>query len=270
MRRKHYGSIVENCAERIKNIIECVSLKAFADEENPKEPEKEGGEEKESKPTISFEDLIAKARKEEKEKQYKTIEKLKGQVATLTQQHNDDLLKIAGIEESLKEAQTKLSTSGKDDSEAIKTLKDELSSKTKELEEANKKIKDFESVKPIDREEVEKEVRAELESEYEVKTYKAEKMAELKDDLLVPELIMGTTKEEIDASIESALARSAEIKKSLGIDGEAKKKEKRTPKSSTNPSVNKVQDNKVDMEYLASLDVSSEEYAKVRKQLGLH
>ena len=122
--------------------------------------------------------------------------------------------------------------------------------------------------KPVSREEIETEVRAELEKEYEVKTYKAEKMAELKNDILVPELVMGTTKEEIDASIQSALTRSAEIKKSLGIDGE-KKPQKRTPKSPANPSVSGIQDKNISMEYLASLDVASPEYAEVRKQLGL-
>ena len=93
-------------------------------------------------------------------------------------------------------------------------------------------------------------------------------MAELKDDILVPELVMGTTKEEIDASIQSALDRSAEIKKNLGISTD-KKQTKRTPKSPANPSVSSVQDNEVSLERLATMDVRSKEYAELRKQLGL-
>ena len=90
---------------------------------------------------------------------------------------------------------------------------------------------------------------------------------ELKDDILVPELVMGSTKEEIDASIQSALERSAKIKESLGITKDGK--QKRTPKTPSNPSVSGIQDKEISLEYLASLDVSSPEYAKVRKQLGL-
>ena len=85
----------------------------------------------------------------------------------------------------------------------------------------------------------------------------------------MPELIGGNTKEDIDKSIEAALTRSAEIKKSLGIDDKGeKKKEKRTPKTPANPS-GSVGGKEISLEYLQSLDVKSKEYAEVRKQLGL-
>ena len=267
--RKNCGNIVRKRSEIIKNLIEKVSFRVFA-EGDPNNDDSKGGDDNTTTPntTINYEDLIAKARREEKEKQYKTIEKLKGQVETFTKQHNEDLLIVAGLKEDLAKAEAKLSTAGKDDSEEVKTLKAELKKAQESVESLTSELNKLKENKPVSREEIETEVRAELEKEYEVKTYKAEKMAELKNDILVPELVMGTTKEEIDASIQSALTRSAEIKKSLGIDGE-KKPQKRTPKSPANPSVSGIQDKNISMEYLASLDVASPEYAEVRKQLGL-
>ena len=252
--------------EKIDKFIEALSLKAFADEGT--QDGGEGGTQTTPTVSINYEDLIAKARKEEKEKQYKAIEKLKGQVATLTEQHNGDLLKIADLEKKLQEATDKLTKAGSGDSEEVKTLKDTVKSLEADKKDLEAKVADFEAKKPVNREEVEAEVRAELEAEYEVKTYKAQKMAELKDDILVPELVMGTTKEEIDNSIQSALERSAEIKKNLGISAD-NKPSKRTPKSPANPSVSKVQDTQVSLDRLASMDVRSPEYAELRKQLGL-
>lgn len=268
--RKNCGIIAEMSNEKIKKLIEAISLKAFADEGGSGDDpdDSAGGDGGVKTPTINYEDLIAKARKEEKEKQYKTIEKLKGQVATLTEQHNNDLLVKADLEKQLKEAKDKLTKAGGDDSEAVKTLKQEVADLEKAKKDLEDKVSKFEGQKPVNREEVEAEVRAELEKEYEVKTYKVEKMAEYKDDILVPELVMGTTKEEIDASIQSALDRSAEIKKNLGISTD-KKQTKRTPKSPANPSVSSVQDSEVSLERLATMDVRSKEYAELRKQLGL-
>lgn len=267
--RKNCGIIVGMSNGAIKKIIEAVSLRAFADEGGDNQPDDvtDGGTKQQ--PTINYEDLIAKARKEEKEKQYKTIEKLKGQIATLTEQHNNDLLVKADLEKQLQDANEKLTKAGSGDSEEVKTLKDTIKTLTTEKEALDKKVKEYESKKPVDREEVVAEVRAELEAEYEVKTYKATKMAEMKDDILVPELVFGNTKEEIDASIQSALERSAEIKKNLGISTDTKKQEKRTPKTQSNPSVSKVQDTEVSLERLATMDVGSPEYAQLRKQLGL-
>ena len=268
--RKNRGIIAGMSNEAIKKVIEAISLRAFADEGADPDDNSgaDGGEGAKTTPTINYEDLIAKARKEEKEKQYKTIEKLKGQIATLTEQHNNDLLVKADLEKQLKEANDKLTTAGSGDSEEVKTLKETIKTLEKDKADLDKKVKDYEANKPVSREEVEAEVRAELETEYEVKTYKATKMAELKDDILVPELVMGTTKEEIDASIQSALDRSAEIKKNLGISTD-KKQTKRTPKSPANPSVSSVQDSEVSLERLATMDVRSKEYAELRKQLGL-
>lgn len=265
--RKNRGIIAELSSEAIKKVIEIMSFKVFADEGDSADNTTDTNNEGAKTPTINYEDLIAKARKEEKEKQYNTIEKLKGQVNTLTEQHNNDLLKIAELEKQLKEAKDDLTKAGSGDSEEIKTLKETVKTLTADKETLDKKVKDFEAKKPVSKEEVEAEVRAELEKEYEVKTYKATKMAELKEDILVPELVFGNTIEEIDASIKSALERSAEIKKNLGVSTD--KKQNRTPKSPANPSVSGVQDTKISLERLATMDVRSPEYAELRKQLGL-
>ena len=232
-----------------------------------------GGSEppKQTAPTINYEDLISKARAEEKAKQYKKIEKLENQIDTLTKQHNDDLLKIGQLERDLETAEKKLQTSGQGDSEEIKTLKSEVESLKKEKSKLDKKIEEFEK-NTVSREELETEIRTELEAEYTTKTYRAEKMAELKDDILVPELVMGNTVEEIDASIEVALAKSKEIREKLGVtDGSTQSPQHgRTPKSPSNPSVSGVQNAQFSEDYIASLDVRSPEYAEFRKQMGLH
>ena len=258
--RINRGIIAGMSNEAIKKAIEMFSLKALAEET-------EGGEGAKA-PTINYEDLIAKARKEEKEKQYNTIEKLKNQINTLTEQHNSDLLKVADLEKKLSDANDKLTKAGSGDSEEVKTLKDTIKNLEKEKEDLDKKVKELEANKPANREEIVAEVRAELETEYEVKTYKVTEMAKYKDDILVPELVFGNTKEEIDASIQSALNRSAEIRKSLGLEGSTSK-QKRTPKSPANPSVSTVQDKGVSLERLATMDVRSPEYAELRRQLGL-
>ena len=260
---KNRGFIVGMSNEAIKKLIENqLFYKVFA-EENPND---DGDNTPKPTPSINYEDLIAKARKEEKDKQYKTIEKLKTQIDTLTEQHNADLLKIAGLEQKITEAETKLTNVGSGDSEAVKTLKGQIATLTSEKEALENKVNEFKSKPVVNREDVEAEVRKELEAEYEVKTYKATKLAEMKDDILVPELVFGNTKEEIDESIKTALERSEAIKKSLGVTG---KQQKRTPRTPSNPSVSKVQDSELSIDYIASLDVGSPEYLEVRKQLGL-
>ena len=257
------GSIVEVGREVIKSVIESkfpfVFFRAFADEgsnDDNKQDNKggEGDESSKSAPVINYEDLIAKARKEEKDKQYKKIKKLEEDVASLTNGHNNDLLTIANLQQQLK------------DSEAVQTLKTQISTLETEKKNLEAKIKEYEKNPPVSQEEVEKKVRAELEAEYKVKNYRLTKLTELGEQILVPELVVGDTEEEIDKSIASAIERSNQIRKSLGIkDGE---KKRTTPKS--NPSVSGAQDHTADFERLATMDVRSEEYAKLRKQWGLH
>lgn len=255
----------ETIVKRIKNLM----LSAYAEEpttEPTGSPETDdptpssGGN---SGASINFEELISKARKEEKAKQYKTIEKLKTQISTLTEQHNQDLLKMGSLDKEIEELNKKLTASGKDDSEEVKKLKEQLETLSKEKETLESKVKDLEG-NPVDRAEIEKEIREELEKEYAVKTHKAEILAQHSEDLLLPELVFGNTVEELDTNLEIALKRSEEIREKVG----GSKKQKKTPKT-TNPSVNSFNSGEYSLEYLATLDPSSQEYREVRKKLGL-
>lgn len=242
-------------------------LKAYADEEEPKDDSTESNEGKteDNDSTVNYEDLISRARQQERQKQYKKIENLNGSVKTLTEQHNNDLLKIAELEKQLETANKKLTESSGDDSEAVTTLKEEVKNITKERDEAINALEKYkEENEPVDREEIEKEIREFLEAEYQVKTHKAEVLAEHKDTLLVPELVMGNTIEEIDESLNNALKRSAEIAEKVG--GTTKKETKKKPKSG-NPSRMSEEDLSVDT--IASLDPASPEYAEFRKKMGL-
>lgn len=262
------GFNAEATNELFPRFIKGLLLKAYADEEgNPEDNDptndNEGGTEG-NEPTVNYEDLISRARQQERQKQYKKIENLNGSVKTLTEQHNEDLLKIAELEKQLETANKKLTESSGGDSEAVSTLKEEIKTLTKEKEET---IKAFEKYKeenePVNREEIEKDIRESLEAEYQVKTHKAEVLAEHKDELLVPELVMGNTIEEIDSSLETALKRSAEIAEKVG--GSIKKDTKK-PKSG-NPS--RMSNEELSVDAIASLDPASPEYAEFRKKMGL-
>lgn len=242
-------------------------LKAYADEEGDSEGNDPADENNEGNAdvTVNYEDLISRARQQERQKQYKKIEKLNGAVSTLTEQHNNDLLKIAELEKQLEEANKKLTSASGDDSEVVATLKKEvetLKKEKKEVEDAFEKYK-TDNV-PVNREEIESEIRESLEEEYRVKTHKAEVLAEHKDTLLVPELVVGDTIEEIDSSLENALKRSAEIAEKFG--GTEKKDTKKKPKSGTPSRMN---EEELTIDAIASLDPASPEYAEFRKKLGL-
>ena len=261
------ANVKKNFKDFFSTVSRSLVLNVHADEEGGDEPK--DGDEPKNTPTINYEDLISKARAEEKAKQYKAIEKLKGQIETLTKQHNEDLLKIGQLEEDLKTSNSKLQTVGQGDSEEIKTLKEEIATLKADKKGLEKQLEDIYN-DTVTREELENEIRTELEAEYTTKTYRAEKMAELKDEILVPELVIGNTVEEIDASIKVALEKSKSIREKLGIvDGQPKSPQGRTPKTPSNPSMSRVQDSQFSMEYIASLDVKSPEYAEFRKQMGL-
>lgn len=269
--KKKRGIFVETSRKIIKGIVEMCSLRAYADEGGSSDSGDGGTGEQPKQPTINYEDLIAKARKEEKDKQYAKIERLEAQVKSLTEQHNNDLLKIAEFEGKLESAEKKLATSGAGDSEELKTLKTELASVTAERDSLKKEVAGLKK-DSIDLDEYEKELRGKIESEYAVKLYRVEQLSAHKADILVPELVMGETQEEIDKSIEAAIARSNEIKASLGVQTtpqQAQQGQGRTPKAPANPSTDFFQSSGVSLEKLATMDVSSPEYANLRKQLGL-
>lgn len=261
---------MKNMSIGMKNLISHINtalnnnlfLTAFA-EENPAEPPKNEGN------TMNFEQLIAQARREEKEKLYPQIEKLKAQVEVLTKQVNEALLAKGAAEKELadlKESQKK------GDSEEVTKLKAQVEALKSENENLKKNTVS------------EEDLRKKLEEEYQVKLYAKDKLAENKDKILsvFAEKVVGNTKEEIDSAIEKAIASSDEIRKELGVEGK-KKSEKKDNKDSEGKKESKSQNNppapnpqggegekgKFDLEYIQSLDPRSEEYAKWRKSVGL-
>lgn len=263
------GIFVGMSSEFAKAMFGKMVLNARAEENpnpNPDSNNPNGGNPTPA-PTINYEDLISKARAEEKAKQYKEIERLKTQIQTLTEQHNKDLLVVAELNEKSKALETKLTEAGKGDTEQVKTLKSEIenlktqvSTLTAENEELKKNT--------VEESEVEARVRAQLEAEYTVKNHKVEILAQHKDDLLVPELVMGDTVEALDASLEQALKRSEEIRAKIGGTKE-KKTTTTTTRTAKSPSAGGDSIGNYSAEYIASLDPRSEEYKEFRKKLGL-
>lgn len=261
---------MKNTSIGMKNLISYINtalnnnlfLTAFA-EENPNEPPKNEGN------MVNYEQLIAQARREEKEKLYPQIEKLKAQAEVLTKQVNEALLAKGAVEKELadlKESQKK------GDSEEVTKLKAQVEALKSENENLKKNTVS------------EEDLRKKLEEEYQVKLYAKDKLAENKDKILsvFAEKVVGNTKEEIDSAIEKAIASSDEIRKELGVedkkksekkdnkDGEGKKESKsQNNPPAPNPQGGEGEKGKFDLEYIQSLDPRSEEYAKWRKSVGL-
>lgn len=224
-------------------------------------------------PQINYEQLIAQARKEEKDKLYPKIKKLEADNAALVKTGNDNLIKIGDLTQTVNTLTAKLADyeSGKTVSEQVTALTAQIAA----LEEENKKLKeetpDVESL------------RAEIEKEYAVKTYLAEQKAANKNDILSSFLdeVAGTTEEEIDASVTKAKEKSLAIKKELGLVDESgkpttpAKSNKGTAKKTTKaPATNPTEDTgsnagTFDADYIRNLDPSSDEYKEFRKSLGL-
>ncbi len=231
-------------------------------------------------PAVDYEQLIAKARQEEKNKLYPEIQKLKAQVEALTQQSNDNLLAKGRAEAEVEALKAQIE---KGESDEITKLK----AKVEALEEENKKLK--ESTPD------ESKIREELQKEYEVKDYIREKIAESqKDGKLLKAFsknVSGKTKEEVDASLAEAIKASDEVRAELGRkkksddkdtskdsknDDDGKEKEKGDDKGNPgtppapNPTSFKVGGKEYTQEYVRNLDPRSEEYKKFRKEvLGL-
>ena len=233
-------------------------LNAFADEGDTTTTT-EGGDNSQ----VNFEQLIAQARKEEKDKLYPRIKKAEDENKTLTASINKYLLEIAALKDEIE----KLKNNTGDDTK----IKD-LESKITALEEENKTLKENTPN--------EEAIRQKIEAEFEVKLYAQEQINANKDSIisiLIPE-ITGKTKEEIDSAIAGAKEKTKSIKKDLGIDVDDEEddkfkkktttptKQKKAPASS--PAVDHGGD-EFDAEYVRNLDPRSKEYAEFRKKMGL-
>jgi hypothetical protein len=242
---KKYGN---NTKTKTKAIMKFLLMKVLAEEPEvppvvpPVDPPK----------VVNFEDLVAKARKEEKDKLYPQIEALKKSERELTEKNNALLLSIESKDQELSNVKDKLKVaeegSSKSDSEAVTSLK-------KELKKAEKALADAVQLN-VDAQAIEDKVRA----EFEVKLYRETKLRESKE--IIEELVTGTTREEIDNSFEVAKARYASIKGEVAT---ATFRDIPPANVSTNSLITK--DFKI--EDLANMDVRSPEYKEMRKKLGL-
>lgn len=161
-----------------------------------------------TQPVVNYEELIAKARREEKDKLYGQIEAERNKATAITEQHNDLLLKHAQLQnenKALKEELKELKeTDGKSESKTVTKLKEEKAKLEQELEKLKGSIVD----EPTLRQQIEDEVKA----QYEVELYKVERMSsdEFKGQI-IPELVTGTTKEEVDESLVNSKNRFMEL-----------------------------------------------------------
>lgn len=239
---------------KMNEIFKKVSFRVQA-EEQPKEDNKEEpqqvGQASTPQPTVNFEDLIANARKQEKDKLYPQIKKLEEENKKLIEKNNQHLLTIgekdAKIQELTSEVTKATDNTNKSTSEREKALQNEI--ETLKTQIANME-KDAISV-----EDIESSIRA----EYEVKLYREQKLREV-GDTVIPELITGTTKEEIDASIVASQERFNQISnKILGS----------VNMPVANVSTSSFQSKDLKLEDIANLDPRSPEYAQLRAKLGL-
>lgn len=218
-------------------------------EGEPTTPTQEPSQPTSTTSSINYEDLIARARQQEKDKLYPQIKKLEEEKKALIEKNNANLLSLGEKDSEItalkKEIETLKSKGASSEEKRLLSENDDLKKKLAELE-AN----------TISREEIEKEIKA----EYEVKLYREQKLREV-GDTVIPELVTGATKEEIDNSIKNAQERFNQIQeKILGSTG-------RVPLSNT--SVSSFQNANISLEDIAKLDPSSPEYAQLRVKLGL-
>lgn len=243
----------------LRGLFSFTSIKANAEGEppEPNTPPQSG---------INYEQLIAQARKEEKEKLYPQIEKLKSENSTLVGNQNKLLLENGELKTEI--ARLKEEKGSPDPKVA------ELDKRVKELEAENTKLKESTPK--------EEEIRAKIEAEYEIKMYAQQKLTENKGAILshLAPSVKGSTKEEIDASIQEAIEMTSTIKKELGIESDepdevGKKKKKKDPEPNKPPRVPAAtpslddEGDDYDADYIRNLDPSSQEYAEFRKKLGL-
>lgn len=147
--------------------------------------------------TVNFEDLVRKAREEEKNKLYPQIEKLK-------KDKNDLLLVVAEREATIKEQEKTITDLQKNHSKLAKDV-EESTSTNKVVQEQALLISQLEQ----QLEETQSQYETEMNS-LKLNSYRDGLIAQAGGEIIA-ELVTGNTEEEINASIELAKQRYAEI-----------------------------------------------------------
>lgn len=215
---------------------------------------------------VNYEQLIAAARKEEKDKLYPRLKKAEDDLRDNTRTINTLLLEKAALSQEVDRLKAEKKDAKPDPRIA------ELEADKKKLEEEVKTLKESAPN--------EEEIRKKIEQEYEVKLYAQQQIEANKGKILtmLHANITGTTKEEIDAAVQKAIEQTKSVRKDLGLDDEddsaspddkpvEKRKPGRPPKA--NPQTGGSGTETYTAEYIQSLDPRSEEYKEFRKKLGL-
>lgn len=199
----------------------------------------------------NFEDLMTRARREEREKLYPQINKLKEEKNSLLLSEEKLKQKVESLEKENKDLKE---SSNKSDDEKVSALNKEIDALKKELE-------DVEGSK-VDENELRKNIEEEIRGEYDTKLYREQRLREISDEgkNVIPELVMGNTKEEIDESIKLAEKRYEEIvKREIG---NIEMPKGNSNSGSTNSAIKDVTPSDI-------RNMSNEEYAEYRKKLNL-
>lgn len=216
-------------------------------------------------PQVNYEDLIARARKEEKDKLYPQIQSLQGKLGAMTKNNNDNLIRIAELERELENAKNNNA-----EHKELTTLKEQFNALTTEYENYKKSAPDETALR--------EQIKKELDAEYAVKQYRLEKLSSesVKADVLPVffEEIEGNTEEDIDKAIALAAEKTKQVREQLGVTTPAAQTAapgREVVPRSVNPNdpLKNGFGSGTDLNYVANLPADSPEYAEWRKKMGL-
>lgn len=194
--------------------------------------------------TVNYEDLIKKAREDEKAKLYPEIQKLKDS--------NNNYIIVLGEKEKRIEELEK-------ENESLRKGKDKLSKDLEEGTKTNKTVSQLSAEKSrLERLLEEQQMKHENElNSLKVEAHREKQIAAANGEI-IEEAVTGKTIEEVDASIERAKQRYQEIaQRALG----------NVQMPTVNPSANTKVFADIPIDQIASM--SHAEYAEARKKLGL-
>lgn len=200
--------------------------------------------------SVNFEDLINKARQEEKDKLYKEINRLKAQLDEKVGRINELLLVIGEKDETIKAKEKELAKKDKEsqrtDSEEVKSLKLKVTELENTIAQKDSEI-----------------------STIKLDSYKATKIAQAGGEL-IPELVMGNTEEEIDKAIEQSKAKYAEIANRVKASVAPTLDSNNIPPANPNVEAFNSQVQTFDIAGLSMFDKDAmKQYSEMRKQMGL-
>lgn len=155
-----------------------------------------------AQPQVDIDALLSKAREQEKAKLYPEIEKLKGEVKAKSDKLNAEIIKSANLEDAVAEKEKEITR--------LNGLIEKAKQEGKSLGEAE--LTALAQERDTYKAEAEK-VKAEFEAyknQQEVEAYKASKISDIDEDFR--DLVVGSTKEEIDKNYTKAKALQNKVK----------------------------------------------------------